>query len=297
MQAASSAKSTIEKSLEHVASSITISFDNLTANNGLDLLGATAHCLDATIRPCAILLGLKDTRGSRSGESIAEEVLRVIHDYSIGDKVQYFMADNATANDRTNKVLSGSLGIRPENHRLRCGPNVINLVAKKAVTYGTDIDALEPGELEESLSDDRHVAAFEALARSVPPEGALKTWCRKGPVGKLYCLVTYIQKTPKRRRMFETKQNVDSHSDNDQIYRVIVNGGGIRWNSSCDMVERAIKLRDAIELYQTHFRSLGDCDRLSTADCLDAGDCSELERLLEVLVPLKRASLQFARKQ
>jgi hypothetical protein len=84
------------------------------------------------------------------------------------------------------------------------------------------------------------------------------------------------------------KQNVDADSDDDRIYRVIVNGG-----ISCDMIERAIKLRDAIKLYQTHFRSLSDYDRLSASDCLDAGDWSELERLLEVFLPLKGASLRL----
>jgi hypothetical protein len=291
MQAASSAKSTIEKALGQAASSITISFDNWTANNGLDFLGVTAHYLDASLRPRVILLGLRDTRGSHSGESIAEEVLRVIHDYGISEKVQYCMADNATANDRAIKILSSSLDIHPEYHRLRCGAHVINLVAK-AVLYGTDIDALEPGEREEGLSGSRHIAAFEALVRSVPAEEALKTWRRKGPVDKLHNLVTHIQKTPKRRRFFEMKQNVDADSDDDRIYGVIVNGG-IRWNSSFDLIERAIKLRDAIELYQTHFRSLSDYDRLSASDCLDAGDWSELERLLGVPLPLKGASLRL----
>jgi hypothetical protein len=75
----------------------------------------TAHYLDASLfSPRTILLFLRDTRGSHSGQSIAEEVLRVINDYNIGDKVQHFMADNATANDRAIKVLSSSLDIRPE---------------------------------------------------------------------------------------------------------------------------------------------------------------------------------------
>jgi hypothetical protein len=291
MQAASDAKVTIEKSLRQSASSITISFDNWTANNGLDFLGVTAHYLDASLNPRAILLGLRDTRGSHSGESIAEEILRVVHDYDIGGKVQYFMADNASANDRAIKVMSESLEIHPQCHRLRCGAHVINLVAK-AVLYGMDVDALEPDEGEESLSDSHRVAAFEAAVCSVPSEEALQTWRRKGPVGKLHNLVTHIQKTPKRRRFFEMKQNVDPDSDDGRLYRVIVNGG-IRWNSSCDMVERAIKLRDAIELYQTHFRSLSDCDRLPASDCLDAEDWSQLERLLEVLLPLKSASLRL----
>jgi len=132
--------------------------------------------------------------------------------------------------------------------------------------------------------------------RSEPLEEALQTWRRKGPVGKLYNLVTHIQKTPKRRRFFEMKQNADADADADaddgRIYRVIVNGG-IRWNSSCDMIERAMKLRDALELYQTHFRLLSDSDRLSLSDCLDAADWSELERLLEVLSPLKHTSLRL----
>jgi len=59
------------------------------------------------------------------------------------------------------------------------------------------------------------------------------------------------------------------------------------------MIERAVKLRDAIELYQTHFRSLSDCDRLPCSDCLETNDWAELQRLLEVLLPLKSASLRL----
>lgn len=76
-----------------------LSFDNWIANNGLDFLGETAHYLDASLRPRTILFGLRNTRGSHSGESIAEEVLRVTNDYGIGGNVQYFMSDNASAND------------------------------------------------------------------------------------------------------------------------------------------------------------------------------------------------------
>lgn len=43
MQAASDAKVTIKKSLRRSASSITISLDEWTANNGLDFLGVTTH--------------------------------------------------------------------------------------------------------------------------------------------------------------------------------------------------------------------------------------------------------------
>lgn len=58
MQAASDARGTIEKSLRHAASSITMSFDNWTADNGLDFLGVIAHYLDASLRPRTVLLRL-----------------------------------------------------------------------------------------------------------------------------------------------------------------------------------------------------------------------------------------------
>ena len=62
------------------------------------------------------------------------------------------MADNASANDRAIKVMSESLEIHSQCHPLRCGAHVIKLVAK-AVLYGMAVDALEPGEGDESLSD------------------------------------------------------------------------------------------------------------------------------------------------
>lgn len=212
LQAASDAKSTIEKSLRRAASNKGTSFDKWTANNGLDFLGVTAHYLYTSLHPRAILLGLRDTRRSHSGESIAEEVLRLIHNYDIGERVQYFMSDNASANDRATKVLNGSLDIDPGSHRSCCGARIINLVAE-AVLYGIDAEALEPDEHEESLSDSRDIAAVEAIVRSAPSEEALQTWRCKAPVEKLHNLVTQIQKTPKRRRFFEMNQNVDPDSD------------------------------------------------------------------------------------
>jgi hypothetical protein len=37
-----------------------------------------------------------------------------------------------------------------------------------------------------------------------------------------------------------------------KIYRVVVNGG-IRWNSTYLIIERAMKLKDAIHLYQDDY--------------------------------------------
>lgn len=44
-------------------------------------LSVTAHHLDTSLHPHAILLGSRDIRGSPSGESIAKEPLRVVRDF------------------------------------------------------------------------------------------------------------------------------------------------------------------------------------------------------------------------
>lgn len=57
------------------------------------------------------------------------------------------------------------------------------------------------------------------------------------------------------------------------------------------MVERAFQVKDALQLYQEHFRDSGT-DRLDKRDCLSAVDWQELTDLLKLLRPLKEASLK-----
>nr|OQO30194.1 hypothetical protein B0A51_11590 [Rachicladosporium sp. CCFEE 5018] len=55
------------------------------------------------------------------------------------------------------------------------------------------------------------------------------------------------------------------------------------------MIVRAIKLKDALELYLQHFRD--DADSPTQDDCLTNDDWYELKLLLDLLAPLKRQSL------
>jgi hypothetical protein len=95
------------------------------------------------------------------------------------------------------------------------------------------------------------VASFKATIQSNNDEGRLKAWRTKGPVSKLHNTVIHIKESSSRRLIFESKQRetaMTEDSDVMKIYRVVVNGG-IRWNSTYLMIERAMKLKDAIHLY------------------------------------------------
>jgi hypothetical protein len=73
---------------------------------------------------------------------------------------------------------------------------------------------------------------------------------------------------PARRRIFALKQR-ETADEVSRLFELIIDGG-VRWNSTHDMIERALKLEDAIELYQQHFR--GDADAPTDDDCLTNDD-------------------------
>ena len=114
----------------------------------------------------------------------------------------------------------------------------------------------------------------------------LAAWRTKGAIGKLHNLIVHVKSGTVRRRFFEAKQR----ETDVRLYRVVVNGG-IRWNSTCEMIERAIHLKDALQLYQEHYRA-NDKDQLSVGDCLSTEDWQELTELLQLLKPLQEMSLK-----
>jgi hypothetical protein len=111
----------------------------------LDLLSVICHYLDENNTRRAVVLGLRDTLGSHTGANMADHLLSVLQDYKLSKQVAYFMADNATNNDKALAVLSSylpSMKLDPVKHRLRCSGYIYNLVCK-AILYGVNSDCLE----------------------------------------------------------------------------------------------------------------------------------------------------------
>ena len=76
----------------------------------------------------------------------------------------------------------------------------------------------------------------------------LRTWRKRGPVGKLHNLVVYIQRTPQRRHAFEQILNSPDQQE-DFNHLQLVADNATRWNSLYDMIIRALRLRDKIDKY------------------------------------------------
>ena len=110
----------------------------------------------------------------------------MLEDYNLKEKLGYFVFNNA---DNNNKCVEYILKkMRPElefyKYRFRCFGYILNLIAQ-AFLFGTDPDCLAADFFNEDDDPNDYTRK-------------LKKWRERGPVGKLYNLVTYIRRTPIR---------------------------------------------------------------------------------------------------
>jgi len=105
-------------------SSINISFDISTSANDLPLLAIVAHYITCGGVLKHLLIGLKHVTGKHDGEKIASHVSEVIKELGIGNKLGFFMLDNATNNDTAIRALAIEYSFSAQQRRLRCaGPS------------------------------------------------------------------------------------------------------------------------------------------------------------------------------
>src|SRR5579859_5363864 len=134
--------------------------------------------------------------------------------------------DNALNNDTMVEAIHYELlahgimsMITPLEHRLRCIRHIISLVVK-ALLFGREMIALETTVKE------------------------ITAWRKVGPIGKLHNLVRYIRASPQRREKFlqpqlETLQAIEAF--------MVRQNNDTRWNSTHDMIKRALELRGTID--------------------------------------------------
>ncbi|KAF6528137.1 hypothetical protein HZS61_008439 [Fusarium oxysporum f. sp. conglutinans] len=253
--------------VKNATSSVHLSFDLWTASNGCNYVGIVGHFVDSNGEKRDVLLGLPRLVGPHSGENIAPYVKGVIDQYEMGSKLGYFMLDNAESNDTCLEALARWFPMDVGRRRLRCIGHIINLVVR-AVIFGSN------------------VSKFETELRGATDEFSFDIWVKKGAIGRLHNLATYIRRTDQRRqalRRFQTELAGD-----DAIFTLeIVVDGKTRWNSIYNMIKRSLELRSAIELYQSRWQKPKNdpVHRDLTKDFLNAADWAELERFHDFLKP------------
>jgi hypothetical protein len=226
----------IKEALHNAVGQIHIAFDGARSRNRHALFGVTATFMSDSLELKKVVLGVPELVDRHTGDNIAAEILEVINEYEIGDKVGYFTLDNAANNDTAMEALGNALGFSPIARRVRCMGHVINLVVK-ALLFGHNDDAFDDLVDRTAVTDAR--AAHDA-------------WMKKGPVGKAHNFVVWVHRsdilTNKLRKLqsdaFESNPDeaVDDQGRRRSPVDVIIDND-TRWLSQYYMIKRLIRLR------------------------------------------------------
>ncbi|KAJ6436065.1 transposase-like protein [Purpureocillium lavendulum] len=255
--------------VQSALSRINLSIDGWRAHNRREYIAVCGHFVDGQGHPRTLLLGFPRRYGGHTGDDLAALVKPVILQYGIGEKLGSFVMDNADDNDKCLEVLQRSFSsIDPVADRIRCIGHIINLVVK-ALLYGEGVSAWEKNLIESS--EEQRVAL----------------WTLKGVIGKLHNLVVYINRNDARREQLRARMRVTKTSDGMLFVGVLLSDGGIRWNATFYMIERALKCRPAIDLYQAQWKPPDRNDKHKN-DFLTEADWHELELFYRLLQPFER---------
>lgn len=217
---------------------IYLSFDLWSSPNHRSFLGVVAHwaTLEGILKSATI--GFCRFQGPHTGSNIAEVLWKILERFEITRKIGYITTDNATNNDTAISELAtyfGRVGIEfnAQESRVRCFGHIINLIVK-GFLWGEDWEAFE-GEVTTECE-------VEEASR------ALKTWWKRGPLGKLHNISTWILRTLQRRDKFIHKVKQLRSSSGSIAGPLLPMVGNItRWSSDVDSIERAFVLKKAID--------------------------------------------------
>ena len=102
------------------------------------------HYLTTDLQNRTLFIDLKRVQDVHSGENIVETIVRIIQEYDIVNKVNYFQVDNIENNDICIKAILKEILLSSiaNQRRLRYYGHVINFVVK-AFLFDNDPDAFE----------------------------------------------------------------------------------------------------------------------------------------------------------
>ena len=264
-------------------------FDLWTSPNHHAFLGVVGHWVDNGGTLHSTVLGLQRFRGRHTGENQAIHFWEVATRYKLVDKIGYFTLDNATNNDSALRFIKNYLGeigilFDPVSRRLRCFGHVLNLVVK-AFLWGEDAETFEA-----------EIITRQDLDREVEK---LQAWRRKGPLGKLHNIITWICRTPQRWDRFEEKVR-----QNQEVGAVkalsLIHGNDTRWGGDYDSITRAFDLRESIEEFVSAAIRLNEDGERDTSlphallhDELMSEDWDILGDIMDILQPFRKWQLML----
>jgi hypothetical protein len=205
---------------------LSFAVDAWTSPNMYAFLGIVAHWTDVEWQPRNLLMDLPSIEGRHTGENLCDIFKKACDDLGMLPKLLAITTDNASSNNTFLECLGKecqrrNIPFNQESMRVRCIAHVINL-AVQAFLGKLNSAALDC----EDAYDEKYLANAK----------------RGGFISRLRKLVVKVRESPQRRERFA------SQCDHDQVpHKELIVDVCTRWNSTHDMIERALELRKPLD--------------------------------------------------
>ena len=255
-------QSVLQSQFSRIQSKINLPCDTWTSPSNLSILGVTAHWITDDFSLKSIILAAELVEGNHSGVSLATHLLQVLKRYNLCNKIFCITADNASNNGTMANHLANLIPFNPKTCMLGCMAHVINLAAQagiKAFLKQTSLPLLPSG-LSNILDDQPDQVEINSL---ISPISGFTTFLKRSPQKAASFLEITNGMTGKKLAMV---QDVST-----------------RWNSTFQMLQRALKLRACIAVFcQTN--------NLEEKYGLTADEWKKVKQLCDFLEPLNEAT-------
>ncbi|KAI7961675.1 hypothetical protein MJO28_002164 [Puccinia striiformis f. sp. tritici] len=175
--------------LPDLKSKISLTCNTWTSPSDVSVLGVTAHWIDNHFSLQSITLAAQILKGSHTGVSLAEHLIKVLDEFDIHKHIFCITTDN-TSNNRTMGVhLAETIPLDNENCLLGCMAHVINLAAQAGIEAFSSAPPPQtglPGDLANILHDQ-------------PPNVEVKTI-----ISWISGLTSFLKHSPTKAKEFAT---------------------------------------------------------------------------------------------
>ena len=248
-----------------------ITCDVWTSKNQLSFFGFTIHYIDKDWKLQEGLLAFKFLEGEHDGKSLSNAFISVLEELGIAERLLGVTADNASNNSKMMSYLEQyydtkypAAGFSVAWNQIECLAHVVNLAAQEILNN-----------FKQPIESDAYVVEDDASDAIV------------SAVSRLAFLVRKIRLSPKLRRLMQIVCE-----EKKVKYLVPIIDVPTRWNSTYDMLCRALVYKDCIA--ETIYRHRVDrLISLVLKDDENKNDWQCVQNLIDVLKPFKGTLLLY----
>ncbi|KAM5354606.1 hypothetical protein ACJ41O_001253 [Fusarium nematophilum] len=142
--------------------------------------------------------------------------------------------------------------------------------------------------MDNATSNDQGVSKLEKQLRAASDDERFEIWRKQSCIGKLHNFCVWINRSDQRReRLRQYILHAYNEGSIEHLYTRVPVDGGIRWNSVYSMIERALKLRHAIDLFFLNYSHVDAEGYDISQDILTPQDWVDLDHFLNIPKPFK----------